>query len=239
MAEAALFELEQVSVTGPAGSRLSDVTMTIPASGITTLVGPSGSGKSTLLRLCNRLEVPTAGRITYRGAPLAELDPLQLRRQVGMVFQKPVLFPGTVRDNLVEANGVSASSDLEAVLSRVALEDDFLDRNADLLSGGEAQRVCLARALMASPQALLMDEPTSSLDGAAARRLEELAQALVSDGIPVVWVSHDLAQMRRIADRVGLVMNGSIRFWGPPEELAAATDPDIRAFMEEGDRADR
>lgn len=232
MPDTSLFQFEQVTVAGPSGVRLESVSLVIPAEGITTIVGPSGSGKTTLLRLCNRLELPTSGRILYRGSPIAELDPLQLRRHVGMVFQKPVLFPGTIRDNLAEANGILSTADCHAILDRVALDRGLLNRNADELSGGEAQRACLARALVASPSAILMDEPTSSLDGAASRRLEELARSLVEDGIPVVWVSHDLAQMERIADRVALIIDGSIRLWGTPTELAASADARIRAFME-------
>lgn len=234
-----LFRFENVTVTGIAGARLTDVDLMIPAKGITAVVGPSGSGKSTLLRLCNRLELPAVGRILYRGTPTVDLDPLVLRRQVGMVFQKAVLFPGTVRDNLAEADGNSTATDYERVLSRVGLDAGFLDRNADLLSGGEAQRACLARALMADPEAILMDEPTSSLDGAATQRLEELARSLADGGIPVVWVSHDLAQMRRLADAVAVVVGGSIRFWGSPENLAGSPDPDVQRFLQGDDHADR
>ena len=226
-----LFEFDRVTVTGSSGVRLSIIELALPSSGVTALVGPSGSGKSTLLRLCNRLELPTSGTISYRGHPMADLDPLSLRRQVGMVFQKPVLFAGTVRDNLAEANGVLDDDAYRAVLKRVALEESFLERPADELSGGEAQRTCLARALVASPTALLMDEPTSSLDSAAAHRLEGLARQLADEGIPVVWVSHDLEQVNRIADHVVVVISGSIRFTGPISGLVHASDARVRDFL--------
>lgn len=226
-----LFEFDRVTVTGPSGVRLSKINLALPPSGISALVGPSGSGKSTLLRLCNRLELPTAGTISYRGQPMADLDPLSLRREVGMVFQKPVLFPGTVRDNLAEADGVLDDAAYGQVLKRVALEESFLERPADELSGGEAQRACLARALVASPTALLMDEPTSSLDGVAAQHLEGLARQLAEDGIPVVWVSHDLEQVERIADHVAVVINGSIAFAGAPTALAQSSDPRVENFL--------
>lgn len=230
-----LFRFEGVSVSGSSGARLDGVTLEIPPAGITVLVGPSGSGKSTLLRLCNRLEVPTAGTISYRGRPLASFDPLALRRQVGMVFQRPVLFAGSVRDNLAEANGESGTPRFEDALRRAALEATFLDRPAAELSGGEAQRVCLARSLIADPDVLLMDEPTSSLDGAAASRLERLGRTLADTGIPIVWVTHDLAQMDRIADRVAVLLGGTLRFSGRPEELADFDDGSLAAFLEGGD----
>ncbi len=222
-----------MTVTGTTGVRLSNIDLSIPSTGVTALVGPSGSGKSTLLRLCNRLELPTSGSISYLGEPLADLDPLNLRRRVGMVFQKPVLFPGTVRDNLTEADGVLDDDAYRAVLQQVALEESFLHRPADELSGGEAQRACLARALVASPTALLMDEPTSSLDGAAAHRLEGLAGQLADDGIPVVWVSHDLEQVHRIADHVAVVIDGSIGFTGAPSGLEESSDSRVQDFLAE------
>ncbi|NNL96833.1 MAG: phosphate ABC transporter ATP-binding protein [Acidimicrobiia bacterium] len=230
-----LFRFDSVSVAGSSGVRLAEVTFDIPAGGITVLVGPSGSGKSTLLRLCNRLEVPSGGTVRYRGRPLSEFDPLQLRRQVGMVFQRPVLFAGTVRDNLEEADGEAGRSGLENALERAALDRSFLDRPASELSGGEAQRVCLARALVARPEALLMDEPTSSLDGAAVSRLEQLARRLADAGTPVVWVTHDLGQMQRIADRVAVLIGGSLRYLGGPAALASNGDPELTRFLEDAD----
>lgn len=226
-----LFEFDRVTVTGSSGARLSNIELAVPSSGVTALVGPSGSGKSTLLRLCNRLELPTSGTISYRGQPMNDLDPLSLRRQVGMVFQKPVLFAGTVRDNLAEADGVLDDDAYRAVLERVALGESFLERPADELSGGEAQRACLARALVASPTALLMDEPTSSLDGAAAHRLEGLAQQLAGEGIPVVWVSHDLDQVNRIADHVVVVIGGAIAYTGAASAVAGSSDPRVLEFL--------
>lgn len=230
-----LFRFDSVSVMGSSGVRLEDVTFEIPASGITVLVGPSGSGKSTLLRLCNRLEIPSSGTVQYRGRLLFEYDPLQLRRQVGMVFQKPVLFAGTVRDNLAEADGDAGQDRLDDALDRAALDGSFLDRIASELSGGEAQRVCLARALIAQPGALLMDEPTSSLDGAAVSRLERLGRKLADNGTPVIWVTHDLGQMGRMADRVAVLVAGSLRFFGAPDDISGANDEELTRFLEGSD----
>lgn len=234
MSATPLFRFEDVSVVGSSGVRLRQVTLDISSTGITVLLGPSGSGKSTLLRLCNRLEVPSSGRVSYRGRLLAAADPLLLRRQVGMVFQRPVLFGGSVRDNLSEANGNPDEARLADALQRAALDPMFLDRPAAELSGGEAQRVCIARTLMADPDVLLMDEPTSSLDGAAVSRLEALGRSLADSGMPVVWVTHDLGQMERLADHVALLLDGTVRFSGPVDDLQRADDEKVVAFLEAG-----
>jgi hypothetical protein len=116
---------------------LDEITAWIPAAGITVVSGPSGAGKTTLLRLCNRLEVPDAGTVCYRGKPLDELDPLALLRRVGMVFQRPTPFPGTVADNLAVARPDAAADKLGTVLERVALGPELLGQEARTLSGGE------------------------------------------------------------------------------------------------------
>jgi putative ABC transport system ATP-binding protein len=207
-----LFAFDRVVVELGGVRVLDGVTATIPAAGITCLVGRSGSGKSTMLRLCNRLEVPASGTVSFRGQDLAALDPLALRRRVGMVFQRPTPFPGTVRDNLLVARAGATAAELEAALERAALPTAFLSRVADDLSGGEQQRVCLARTLIAGPEVLLMDEPTSSLDEEATLELERLARDLASAAspVPVVWVSHDRAQVERIARHRILVDRGRV-----------------------------
>jgi len=178
---------------------LDHLTAEIPGHGVTVVLGPSGAGKSTLLRLVNRLEAPTSGTVRYRGEDVATLDPLSLRRKVGMVFQRPTPFPGTVRDNLRVGAPLSLDGELVALLDRCGLTGDFLDRDTEGLSGGEAQRVCLARALAVGPEVLLMDEPTASLDPDNRALVEQETVALAAAGLPVVWVTHDLAQADRLA----------------------------------------
>jgi putative ABC transport system ATP-binding protein len=214
-----LFEFEHVSVRGAGQEwRLHDVNGQIPAAGVTALVGPSGSGKSTLLRCCNRLEIPDEGTIKFHGADASGLDVLQLRRRVSMVFQRPTPFPGTGFDNLRIADPTLDEARAGDLLARVQLGPEFLDRNATQLSGGEAQRLCLARSLAVDPEAVLMDEVTSSLDPAARRALEGLARSLADAGIPIVWVTHDLAQARRLADTMLVVVRGHVA--GPAEAAA-------------------
>ncbi|MGD9792932.1 MAG: phosphate ABC transporter ATP-binding protein [Acidimicrobiia bacterium] len=190
---------------------LSGLTMTIADRGITALVGPSGSGKSSALRCCNRLEVASSGVIRFRGDDIMSFDPMVLRRRVGMVFQRPTPFNGTVHDNLRVADPAITDERARAALDRVALPTSLLDREARSLSGGESQRACLARTLAAGPEVLLMDEPTSSLDPQATDLLEQLARNLADDGSPIVWVSHDMAQVSRIADRVIRIDHGTAR----------------------------
>ena len=180
------------------------------------MVGASGSGKSTLLRLCNRLVAPARGRILFRGDDLASLEPLAHRRRVGMVFQQPTPFGGTVRDNLRVAAADADDDRMARALERAHLSRAFLDRPAGELSGGESQRACLARTLVTEPEVLLMDEPTSALDEAARHALEALARELADGGVPVIWVTHDLDQARRLADWVIVLEAGRVRAIGEP-----------------------
>lgn len=163
-----------------------------------------------MLRCCNRLVAPTTGRVCFRGDDVAGLDPLRLRRRVGMVFQRPTPFPGTVLDNLrVATPALDGAAAIDA-LACAELDESFLNRPATELSGGEAQRVCLARTLVTGPEVLLLDEPTSSLDDQATHALERMVRAQADGGVPVVWVSHDAEQVRRLADHVVRVVAGRI-----------------------------
>ena len=209
MVAESVFDFVDVVVERNGVRALDGFTVGIPGRGITALFGPSGSGKSTALRLCNRLEVPTSGQVMFCGEDIAGLDPLSLRRQVGMCFQRPTPFPGTVADNLRAADPDASEDRMRDTLARVALTGTWLTRDATALSGGEAQRVCLARTLMAQPRVLLLDEPTSAVDAAAARVIEGAVRTMADDsGIAVLWVSHDLAQVERLADRVFTIERG-------------------------------
>jgi putative ABC transport system ATP-binding protein len=192
-------DLEQVSVVLNGVCILDEVTTELPKGSVTVVTGPSGAGKSTLLRLCNRLEVPTSGTVRFNGDDIDAIDPLWLRRRVGMVFQRPTLFGGTVRDNLHVALPDGSDATYDDALERAGLSAAFLDRDGGELSGGEAQRACLARTLVTAPEVLLMDEPTSALDEDNTRLLERHTCSLTSEGVTVVWVTHDVAQ----ADRIG------------------------------------
>ena len=203
-------EFDRVSVRRAARLVLDAVTATIPATGITVVSGPSGAGKTTLLRLCNRLEVPDAGTVRYRSQPLDQLDPLILRRRVGMVFQRPTPFPGTVADNLAVAHPAAGSEQLITAMERVALDPGLITQEARTLSGGELQRMCLARTLVTGPETLLLDEPTSALDAQPKQVFEATACHLVAQGITIIWVTHDDTQARRVADRIYRLRDGHL-----------------------------
>jgi len=212
------FCFEGVSVVVGDGSAILDHDdLAIGSGGLTVIAGPSGSGKSTLLRLCNRLEVPTAGRILLDGVDIATIDPRVLRRRAGMVFQHPVAFAGTVLDNLEVARPAVTRAEGTAALERAGLDGVFLDRQADDLSGGEAQRMCIARTLLTDPDILLMDEATSALDVDARVVIEQLAVELVGSGLTVLWVTHDLEQAERLGDHTVVILDGRV----VPEERAA------------------
>jgi putative ABC transport system ATP-binding protein len=218
---AVLFSFEDVVVERNGVRALDGFSADVPEGGVTAVFGPSGSGKSTMLRLCNRLEVPSAGRVLFECDDIAGLDPLRLRRRVGMCFQHPTPFPGTVADNLRVADPHATEQQMQEVLAQAALTGSWLDRDATALSGGEAQRMCLARTLIARPEVLLLDEPTSSEDAAAARLIEQAVRELADAGMSALWVSHDAAQVRRIADRVLRIEHGRSQGIGP-----VTADPD-------------
>lgn len=207
---------------------LRSVDLVVPANGVTVLAGPSGAGKSTLLRLLNRLDDPVAGEVRWRGRALTEWSPTELRRQVAMVFQRPPLFAGTVLDNLRVALAEVTGGRAAHVLEHVGLSGDLLDQAADSLSGGEAQRMCVARALLTEPAVLLADEPTAALDRAARATVEDLGRRLADSGVAVIWVSHDTDQLRRLADHVIVLADGSVRAVGHLAELDNSADPLVR-----------
>lgn len=194
-----LFSLHGVAVVRDGRTILGPIDLELPADGPVVIAGPSGSGKSTLLRLLDRLSVPTQGEVRFRGTPLDDLDPLALRRRVAMVFQRPVLLPGTVADNVREADPTMGDAPVAALLDRVGLDPGLAGQDAIDLSGGEAQRMGIARALATEPEVVLFDEPTSALDAESAARIEEVALDLQRHGTSVIWVSHDAAQAERLA----------------------------------------
>ena len=198
---------------------LHDVSTAFDAGMVTAIVGPSGAGKTSVLRCINRLEEPHEGRILLDGTDTRSIDPTELRRRVGMIFQTPVLFEGGVRANLVYGmNGVS-DRDIEDALESAGLAASFLERESSALSVGQAQRVCIARALVRRPEALLFDEPTSALDFKAAARIEDLLGSLVAGGLTLILVTHNLDQAKRVAARAVLMVDGRIVADGSPHDV--------------------
>ena len=188
------FEYRDVRVDGDGGPIVEGFSARIPADGLTAIVGPSGSGKTTLLRLLNRLDDPDGGTVLLDGRDVRDYDVLDLRKRVQLVGQVPVPFAGTVAENVGEG--------WEELLDRVGLAAAVATRPADVLSVGEAQRMCLARALARRPEALVLDEPTSALDTASKAGVERLVRSLADEGLTVVMVTHDPGQATDLADRV-------------------------------------
>jgi putative ABC transport system ATP-binding protein len=210
-----LFDLDEVGLVRSGNRVLAEVSAAIPA-GATAIVGPSGSGKSTLLRLLNRLADPDEGTVSYLGRPIADYDPLKLRREVALVPQLPALLEGTVESNLRYAAELAGTGlDLERCLCLAGLSADFAGRDVSRLSVGEQQRAMLARALAQEPRALLLDEPTSALDHEARDAIEAtLAQLRRELDISLVVVSHDPAQARRLGDWAMRLKEGRVAACG-------------------------
>jgi putative ABC transport system ATP-binding protein len=208
-----------------AGRRtLCGIDLDLPRREVVAIVGPSGAGKTSLLRLLNRLDDPSKGTVFFEGKPITEISVRALRRRVGFVFQSPVMFAGTVRDNLEtasslgEVNGRAPS--VPDGIRLAGLDDSFLDRVADRMSGGERQRVSLARALMTAPDVLLLDEPTSALDPEVAEQLMMTVRRLANDAaVTIVMVTHRLAEARAASTYTVLLEAGRVIETGPTELL--------------------
>ena len=179
---------------------LRGIDLKVEAGQVVAVAGPSGVGKSSLLRCLVRLDEPAAGRVLVDGSDAAGLDPCVLRRRVGLVMQAPAMLPGDVRANLAYGLEAPQEAELREALAATGLAPALLDRRASELSGGEAARVAVARALTRDPGALLLDEPTAALDRDSAAAVEALVHELAARGLGVLVVTHDDAQAERLAD---------------------------------------
>jgi phosphate transport system ATP-binding protein len=217
--ELAVFRLEDVMVAYGGQPAVRDITMDIYEKRITALIGPSGCGKSTLLRSLNRMNdlIPSAsvhGTILYHGEDLYDpkVDPVEVRKRIGMVFQKPNPFPKSIYDNIAfgpRVLGMKGDMDeiVERALRRGALWDEVKDRlkeNAFGMSGGQQQRLCIARALAIEPDVILMDEPCSALDPISTGRIEELMLEL-QENYSIVIVTHNMQQAARVSSRTAFL----------------------------------
>ena len=205
---------------------LNGVNLSIREGEKLVLVGPSGSGKSTLVRCINRLIDVDSGTVLFKGTPVNDMNPIELRRRVGMVFQLQVIFPGTVRDNvsyglrLMNLPDGEIEDRIMRSLRDAGLSAEFLDKDAEKLSGGEQQRVAIARALALNPEVLLLDEPTSALDPKAASVVERTIENLVTGrNLTAVWVTHGREQAVRVADRIGVLSGGTLAVADSPDEI--------------------
>jgi phosphate transport system ATP-binding protein len=216
---AVVFDISGLRVWYGAHLAVRDVVLPIRRKEITALIGPSGSGKSTVLRCLNRMNdlidgARVEGQVLYHGVDLYDprVDPVEVRRRVGMVFQKPNPFPKSIYDNVAFGPKIAGFKGdigelVERSLVKAALWDEVKDKLGDsglALSGGQQQRLCIARAIATTPDAILMDEPCSSLDPIATARIEDLMHELVAD-YSIVIVTHNMQQAARVADRTAFL----------------------------------
>jgi putative ABC transport system ATP-binding protein len=205
---------------------VDSVSVEVQRGDVLAVVGPSGAGKSSFLRLLNRLDEPTEGTVLLEGVDYRRRPPRELRRRVGMVMQTAFLFPGTVADNLRYGPRQHGEELSDAGVKQLLDEVDlggYAGRSVANLSGGEAQRVSLARAVANSPAVLLLDEPTSALDAAAKGQVERLITAVVkANQLTCIVVTHDLAQAARMAARVMVMRRGQVERIGPKEQVLNA-----------------
>ena len=212
---------------------LKGVGLAVEEAEIVCVTGPSGSGKSILLRALNRLVEPTWGAVFLDGVSTSEIDPLALRRRVGMIFQLPALSGGSVEEAVLYGPRlIGRDADAAGLLGSVGLDPALVSRDPGGLSVGQQQRVSIARALALGPEVLLMDEPTSALDEAARDKIEGLVRDLNRrEGLTFVIVSHDLGQVERLADRVVLVNAGRVAGEWDREEFDGGGSEKVRRLL--------
>jgi tungstate transport system ATP-binding protein len=211
---------------------LDQIDLALPQGRRTLVLGPNGAGKSLLLRLCHGLIEPTSGRIRWAGGKLSTTDPAVRRRQA-MVFQRPVLLRRSAAANLAFARSVvgDRGRSVWEALDAFGLTA-LADRPARVLSGGEQQRLALARAWICAPEMLFLDEPTASLDPAATRAVEAAVERFHAEGATVVMTTHDLGQARRLADRVLFMAGGKLIEDAPADQFfASPATAAARAFL--------
>jgi ABC-type methionine transport system ATPase subunit len=228
----AAFSLRGVEQVRGEVHTLRGIDLDIPAGEVVALVGPSGAGKTSLIRLLDRLDDPGRGTVAYLGAPIESIPVRELRRRVAFAFQSPVMFAGTVADNLALArdlartDGGAASTtppEPDEALRLAGLDPALASRDAAALSGGERQRVSIARALMTGPEALLLDEPTSALDPEVAAHLMDTVRTLADTmHLTVVMVSHRLEEARAASTHTVFMEGGRVVETGPTETMFTA-----------------
>ncbi|MGX9136180.1 ABC transporter ATP-binding protein [Rummeliibacillus sp. JY-2-4R] len=216
---------------------LHHITGSFPAGKITTLVGPSGAGKTTLIKLCNGLNSPSSGEIYIDNKPITTINPVSLRRRVGIALQAAPMVKGTVYTNLSLPKTLQklslTRSEAISYLEDVGLDESFLDKNATDLSGGQRQRVSIARTLVNKSDILLLDEITSSLDRTSVKEVEELIVKLNQKyKVTIIWITHNLDQAIRIGHYTWVMMDGQVIETGESTLLTSPTRDIVKGFIE-------
>jgi tungstate transport system ATP-binding protein len=224
----ALLEISSLGKSHGKAEILKGIDLTVERGEVLGLIGPTGSGKTTLLRLVNLLDEPSTGSILFGGLEVSrrpEKEKLAARRKMAMVFQKPVMFKASVEENVSFGLKMRGRVDAEGIRERVkeALASVGLSgyegRDANTLSGGEMQRIALARALVLKPKLLLLDEPTANLDPRSAASIDALLQSLAGGKTAVILATHNMQQCRNLADRVAVLQAGRLTAQGKSEEI--------------------
>lgn len=205
------------------GIILNDISAKIIDGELITIIGPSGSGKSTFLSLINRMTDPDSGTLYFKGTPYFEMNVLQLRRKIGIVFQLPTMLSGTVKDNLVIGPALFQETlsevEIDELLEQVGLPSSIKSQDARSLSGGQKQRVSLARTLANRPEILLLDEVTASLDPQSTEEIEKLIGNIHKMGKTILWVTHNLSQARMNGQFTWVFAEGKIIEQGRTEDV--------------------
>jgi len=233
------FKFTEVSLKKNGQNILSDLSFDVAQGECLTILGSSGAGKSSLLRLFNNLHSATGGNIIFDNQPLEKTDVLKLRKKVGMVFQAPIMVSGTVKTNLCltrnwDKERSFSEAELTAVLEKVELKAAILNQEADLLSGGEQQRLALARTLLNDPEVILLDEPTSGLDPKLAKRIINLIARLHKDlKLTVILVTHHPRLIKDIAQKILFLHDGRILEYGENAILHNPASSEMQHFLHE------
>lgn len=218
----------QVMVEQELRTIVEDFSFTFETGRIYSLLGPSGAGKTSLLRLLNRLDEPTTGEILFEGNDYRQLSPLDLRRRIGYLFQVPYMFDGTVADNLRFARSDIDDQRIDQLLDLVSIGAGFASRSVANLSVGEKQRIALARLLATQPSAILLDEPTASLDPTHTDRIESTVKQIAADeNLTVIMVSHQPQQAARMGGEGILLVAGKLIEHGPVQQLVEHPTTDL------------
>ncbi|HUS76107.1 MAG TPA: phosphate ABC transporter ATP-binding protein [Methanothrix sp.] len=240
-----LLEVRSLGKSIGSAEILTGINLSVERGEILGLIGPTGSGKTTLLRLVNLLDEPSTGSILFDGREVSgqpERELLAARRKMAMVFQKPVMFKARVEENVSFGLKMRGKEDAKSVRKRVkeALAavglSGYESRDANTLSGGEMQRIALARALVLQPELLLLDEPTANLDPRSAASIDSLLQSLAGGRTAVILATHNMQQCRKLANRVAVLQGGKLTAHGKseeifgPEEKSKASGPHTYGF---------